>query len=63
MLKRKETVIYLTIVFTFLIGVFIFVPAVAIQKRMLVQVIHLLKPLEVRQGEYFLMTVIRISGG
>ena len=33
MLKRKETVIYLTIVFTFLIGVFIFVPAVAIQKK------------------------------
>ena len=33
MLKRKETVIYLTIVFTFLIGVFIFVPAVAIQKQ------------------------------
>ncbi len=32
MLKRKELVIYLTIVFTFLIGVFIFVPAVAVQK-------------------------------
>ncbi len=33
MLKRKEHVIYLTIVFTFLIGVFIFVPAVAVQKQ------------------------------
>ena len=33
MLKRKELVIYLTIVFTILIGVFIFVPAVAVEKQ------------------------------
>ncbi len=33
MLKRKELVIYLTIVFTFLTGVLIFVPAVAVQKQ------------------------------
>ena len=33
MLKRKELVIYLTIIFTILIGVFIFVPAVAVQKQ------------------------------
>lgn len=33
MLKRKELVIYLTVVFTVFIGVFIFVPAVAVQKQ------------------------------
>ena len=33
LLKRKELVIYLTIVFTFLTGVLIFVPAVAVQKQ------------------------------
>ncbi|MCC7202990.1 MAG: hypothetical protein IT393_10065 [Nitrospirae bacterium] len=33
LLKRKEPVIYLTILFTFLIGMFLFVPAVAVQKQ------------------------------